>query len=94
MLQLLQFDSRKDFTTYFKCSLGSLPNVIDVLTIMHQNLSFDEAEKQMNIHKLSQDLNLNFVSYEMLKNLKLYSKRPKDLWDLTQLEKLRNQSKK
>jgi len=81
---------KEDFTTYFMCSLGGRPNVIDVLTILHHSLNFDEAEKNMTIHSLNNFMELKMVSYELLKETKLSSHRPKDLWDISQLEKLRN----
>ena len=80
---------KEDFTTYFMCTLGARPNVIDVVTILHRSLNFDEAEKNMSLHILGDDIELRLVSYESLKETKLYSFRPKDTWDLTQLEKLR-----
>lgn len=80
----------EDFTSYFMCSLGARPNVIDVITILHHSLSFDESEKKMSLHKLSDDIELRLVSYESLKEVKLRSLRPKDLWDISQLEKIRN----
>ena len=80
----------EDFTSYFMCTLGARPNVIDVITILHHSLNFDEAEKKMAVHKLNDDIELKLVSYESLKEVKLLSLRPKDLWDISQLEKLRN----
>jgi hypothetical protein len=83
----------EDFTTYFMCTLGARPNVIDVLTILHHSLNFDEAEKNMSVHILNDDLELRLVSYDALKETKLHSRRPKDLWDISQLEKLRTGKK-
>ena len=87
-----EFDDIKneDFTSYFMCSLGARPNVIDVITILHHYINFDEAEAKMSLHKLDNDIELKLVSYESLKQVKLQSLRPKDLWDISQLEKLRN----
>lgn len=83
----------EDFTSYFMCSLGARPNVIDVITILHHSLNFDETEKTMSLHKLDNEIELRLVSYESLKEVKLRSLRPKDLWDISQLEKLRNSKK-
>lgn len=83
----------EDFTTYFMCTLGARPNVIDVLTILHHSLNFDDAEKNMSVHKLNGATELKLVSYEMLKETKLYSRRDKDFWDISQLEKLRTSKK-
>jgi hypothetical protein len=83
----------EDFTSYCMCTLGNMPNVIDVLTILHYNLNFDEAEKNMAIHNLTDGTEFKIVSYKILKDTKLRSRRPKDLWDIEQLEKLRNKNK-
>ena len=80
----------EDFSTYFMCTLGARPNVIDILTILHHNLNFDEAEKKMTLHKLNDNLELKFVSYDTLKDTKLLSRRPKDFEDISKLEQLRN----
>ena len=80
---------KEDFTTYFICSLGARPNVIDIITILHHTLNFDEAEKNKVSHKLKDDLELKLVSYETLKDTKLRSHRPKDFEDISRLEKLR-----
>lgn len=80
----------EDFSTYFICTLGERPHVIDVLTILHKNISFDEAEKNMVIHKIEGADDIRMVPYEFLKNMKLRSSRDKDLWDIARLEELRN----
>ena len=87
-----EFDDIKDedFTTYFVCTLGAMPNVIDVLTILHHKLNFDEAEKNMTIHKINDAVELKLVSYDVLIETKLRSHRPKDLEDISKLEQLRN----
>jgi hypothetical protein len=80
----------QDFTTYFMCSLGERPHLIDVLTILHNRLHYDEAEKDSVVHKLSEELNIYFVPYNFLKDIKLFSTRGKDLFDVARLEELRN----
>ncbi|MEO7462586.1 MAG: hypothetical protein ABIT96_07645 [Ferruginibacter sp.] len=80
----------EDFTLPFICSLGTLPHVIDILTFVHEKISFDEAEKSMIIFKLSSEIDLYMAPYEFLKDIKLRSGRPKDLWDVARLEELRN----
>jgi len=87
-----ELDSIKneDFTTYFICTLGSPPYVIDILTIVHKNLKFDDAEKEVEIHQLQNDLELKMISYNLLKEIKLLSRRPKDLFDVARLEEVRN----
>ena len=84
----------EDFTTYFMCTLGIRPHVIDVMTIVHKNISFEDAEKKMTIHKTADTIDLHMVSYEILKDIKLRSSRPKDLWDIARLEELRNSKDK
>ena len=82
--------ANEDFTTYFMCTLGVRPNVIDIITILHDALDFDEAEKNASLHTINDEIVLRLVPYEVLKALKLRSQRPKDFWDVSQLEKLRN----
>jgi hypothetical protein len=79
----------EDFTTYFMCSLGIRPDVIDVITIINKNISFDEAEKGVIKHSINDDLKINLIPYEFLKEVKLRSSRQKDLYDIARLEELR-----
>ena len=83
----------QDFTTYFTCSLGSRPNVIDILTFIHNSINFDEAEKTISAHTVAENIELRFISYELLRESKLLSHRQKDYWDVSQLDKLRNSNK-
>lgn len=80
----------EDFSTYFICSLGARPHVIDILTIINKNISFDEAEKRIVMHKISPEYDIRMVPYEFLKDMKLLSGRDKDLCDIARLEELRN----
>jgi hypothetical protein len=80
----------EDFSTDFMCTLGARPHVIDVLTIVHKNISFDEAEKQMVTHKTEDGPGIRMVPYNFLKDMKLRSSRDKDLWDIARFEELRN----
>lgn len=80
----------EDFTTYFMCTLGTRPHVIDVLTIIHKDISFDYAEREMVLHDISEQISLRMTPYDFLKNIKLRAGRPKDLWDIARLEELRN----
>ena len=82
--------SDEDFTSYFMCSLGSPPNVIDVLTIVHKNISFSDAEKSSVRHTVAPGIELRVIPYDFLKDIKLRSSRPKVLFDITRLEELRN----
>ncbi len=83
----------EDFTTYFMCSLGVPPNIIDVLTIVHKNINFDDAEKNASIHSLSNEITLKLIPYKVLKEIKLRSTRQKDLFDIARLEEIRNKIK-
>jgi hypothetical protein len=80
----------EDFTTYFMITIGERPHVIDVLTIIHHKLNFDEAEKAMIVHRLNNDIRLCIVPYIYLREMKLLSTRAKDLWDIARLDELRN----
>ncbi len=84
----------EDFTSYFMITIGARPHVIDVLTIVHNKLSFDDAEKNMAIHNIGEGIELRMVPYYFLKEMKLRSSRPKDLWDIARLEELRNRNDK
>jgi hypothetical protein len=83
----------EDFTTYFMCTLGDPPFVIDILTIIHKNMDFDEAEKDAIVHQLQNNIELRMIPYNFLKEVKLRSRRPKDLLDVARLEELRNKKK-
>jgi hypothetical protein len=80
----------EDFTSYFMITIGARPHVVDVLTIVHRQLSFDEAEKSMIVHNAGEGLELKMVPYHFLKEMKLRSSRPKDLFDIARLEELLN----
>ncbi len=88
----IDYIKNEDFSTYFMCTLGVRPHVIDVLTIVHKKISFDEAEKNMILHTTAKKIEMKMVSYDFLKDIKLRSTRPKDLWDIARLEELRNQT--
>lgn len=81
---------QEDFTQPFVGSFGSEGSDIDVLTIVHHSISYIEAEKNKNIFEILPGLFMNLVPYEFLKDMKLRSHRDKDLWDISQLEKIRN----
>lgn len=81
---------QEDFTLPFIGSFGSEGNDIDVLTVVHHSISYFEAEENKNIFEILPGLFMNLVPYDFLKEMKLRSHRDKDLWDISQLEKLRN----
>jgi hypothetical protein len=80
----------EDFTQPFMGTFGSDGSDIDVLTIVHHSISYYEAEKIKNVFEILPGLFMNLVPYEFLKDMKIRSHRDKDLWDISQLEKLRN----
>lgn len=71
------------------CTLGSKPYVIEVLTIFHTHINFNEAEKEMVIHKVGDNIEMKMVPYQFLIELKLWSQRPKDFYDIARLDELR-----
>jgi len=80
----------EDFTSYFVGNLGSGGARIDVLTIVHHAISFDEAEKNKQVFEITDGVFMNIVSYDFLKDIKLRSSRSKDLFDIARLEEIRN----
>jgi hypothetical protein len=83
----------EDFTGYFVGNIGSQNARIDVLTIVHHAILFDEAEKNQEIFEIDEGVFMNIVPYDFLKDIKLRSTRQKDLWDIARLEELRNLKK-
>ena len=81
---------QEDFTRPFIGSFGSEGNDIDVLTVVHHSISYFDAEQHRNTFEISPGIFMNIVPYDILKDMKLRAHRDKDLWDITQLEKLRN----
>jgi hypothetical protein len=88
--QELETIKEEDFTTYFMCSLGEPPFLIDILTFVHKNIDFDKAETNAIIHKPQNGTELRMIPYDLLKEVKLRSKRQKDLFDIARLEEIRN----
>jgi hypothetical protein len=85
---------REDFTNYFVGHIGPADSRIDVLTIVHHTILFDEAEKDKHVFEIEPGIFMNIVSYDTLKDIKLLSRRPKDLWDVARLDELRNPKNK
>lgn len=81
---------QEDFTIPFIGNIGSDANRIDILTFVHHAISFDLAEKNKNIFEILPGIFIHLVPYDFLKDIKLRSARPKDLWDIARLEELRN----
>ncbi len=80
----------EDFTGYFAGNLDSGGARIDILTIVHHAVSFDEAEKNKQVFVINNEIFMHFVPYEFLKDIKLRSTRQKDLYDIARLEEKRN----
>jgi len=76
---------------YESISAGETP--IDVLTIVHRSIQFDNAEKEQERFEIEPGIFMNIVPYTFLKDMKLRSRRDKDAWDITRLEELRNLKK-
>jgi hypothetical protein len=79
----------EDFTNYFVGNLGSNDARIDILTVVHYAISFDEAEKNKQLFEITDGLFMNIVPYDFLKEIKLRSAREKDLFDIARLEEIR-----
>ncbi len=90
----IDYIRNEDFTTHFICSLGAPPFSIDVLTIVHKNISFDDAEKNGEIHTIEGGEIMRMVPYEFLKSIKLLAGREKDLWDVARLDEMIQKRKK
>ncbi|HLF62510.1 MAG TPA: hypothetical protein VI603_02100 [Saprospiraceae bacterium] len=79
----------EDFTSYFMGRIGPEDSRIDVLTIVHRNIAFEDAYKQAHTFEITPGVFMKIVSYETLKDIKLRSDRQKDWYDIDMLEKLR-----
>jgi hypothetical protein len=84
----------KDFTKSFKATIGPYTASIDLLTFFGVSLNFGEAYSKKEIFEIEKGLSINFVSYEVLIDMKLKSGRDKDLWDVARLDELRNPKNK
>jgi hypothetical protein len=81
---------KEDFTKPFVSNIISADSRIDILTVVHKSLSYDEAEKNKNTFEVIEGVFMELVPYDFLKDMKLRSGREKDLWDIARLEELRN----
>jgi hypothetical protein len=80
----------EDFTLPFVGSFGSEGSDIDVITVVHHAISYFEAEEKKHVFEITPGIFMHLVPYDFLKEMKLFARRDKDLWDISQLEKLRN----
>ena len=83
----------EDFTKHFVGTIGPQSAKIDVLTFVHHSISFNEAEKNKTVFEIQENIFLNIVPYEVLKEMKLLAYRDKDLFDVARLEEIRNHLK-
>jgi len=84
---------QEDFTSFFKCTIGEMPDSIDCLTIVHPTINFDLAEKEMIKHDLGDGLILNVVNYEFLRRMKILTHREKDWLDVSRLDDMKKKGK-
>lgn len=80
----------EDFTAPFVGTIGAADAAIDVLTFVHRDILFDEAEQNKNSYEIQPGVFLHIVPYGVLKEMKLQSHREKDLFDIARLEEIRN----
>jgi hypothetical protein len=80
----------EDFTQLFKATIGPPSSAIDFLTYVHKDLSFTEAFQNHNRFEVKENLYMQIVPYEMLKEMKLRTGREKDYFDIARLEELKN----
>jgi len=79
----------EDFTGLFKATIGPYDASIDFLTFFNAEISFDDAYSEKEIFEIEKDIPASFVPYQVLINMKLSSRRDKDLWDVARLDELR-----
>jgi hypothetical protein len=84
---------KEDFTTFFKCTIGEMPHTIDCLTFVHPSINFAEAEKVMIKHEIGNNLILNVVDYDFLRNMKILTHREKDWYDVARLDEFKKKRK-
>ncbi len=85
--------NNEDFIGGFMGVINSGESAIDVITVVHYAISFDEAEKKQTIFEIESGLFMKIVPYVFLKDMELRSRREKDAWDIARLEELRNLKK-
>lgn len=78
----------EDFTKPFVADIGLPDAGIDILTIVHHKIDFDEAEKQKETFLIEEGVTINIVPLQYLKEMKLYARREKDLWDIARLDEI------
>lgn len=81
--------AQQDFTAHFKCSLGYPPYTIDVMTIVHIDIYFDQAEKNVETCLINNEVEMKFIPYNILIEIKSRTTRFKDWDDIAKLRELK-----
>jgi hypothetical protein len=80
----------EDFTAPYVCTIGPSDAQLDVMTFVHRDINFDEAEKNKDSYEIQPDIFMHVVPYDHLKEMKLRTHREKDYFDIARLEEIRN----
>jgi hypothetical protein len=83
----------EDFSQPFVGTIGSADSVVDILTVVHHAISFEQAEMNKSTLEIQPGIFLNIVPYEVLKQIKLSTHREKDMFDVARLEEIINSKK-
>lgn len=83
----------EDFTQPFVTGVGGGASVIDFSTVVDFSLSYCDAEKNKVVHEIIPELFIPFTPYDFLIDMKLKSRRDKDLWDIARLHELKDKKK-
>ncbi len=81
---------KEDFTKPFVGTIGAGDSALDFLTIIHHTVIFEEAQKKRLQTLVQNEINIYFVAYDFLINMKAISRRPKDILDITELNRIKN----
>ncbi|MBL7746190.1 MAG: hypothetical protein JNM19_02075 [Chitinophagaceae bacterium] len=84
---------KENFDLPFVGTIGSGDATLDVLTVVHGSISFEDAEKKKEVFEIQPGLFLNIVPYDILKEMKLRTHREKDMFDIARLEEIINSRK-
>ncbi len=75
----------EDFTQPFVSTIGGEGSTIDLLTVVHFSLSYNEAESKMKVFEIMPGIFINLTPYDFLINMKLLSRRDKGMRDIARL---------
>lgn len=79
----------EDFTQHYVGTIGAINSSLDFITIVHHNVSFDDAERDKITFSLTEDIVIDYVPYNFLIDMKLFARREKDLLDISELNKIK-----